>query len=138
MARKKSTKTPPKSEVVQGEFFCAADAAWGGFVNINLSDVQKDEFRLWFEAEPSGYTAIVREFLLEGGKISITFDREHDCYIVTFTGALMGGSADRFAASSRAGILDEALALMAWKHGFLAEGDYGNWRPFGNTMDHWG
>jgi len=138
MARKKATKSPPVSQVEQGEFYCAADAAWGGFVNIKLSELQKAEFKLWYETTPSEAVDILRDFLNEGGKLSVTFDREHDSYVVTYTGALMGNSGDRFAASSRAGVLDEALAIMAWKHGHLAEGDYGNWRPFGNTMDHWG
>lgn len=138
MARKKSAKTPSAAQVEQGEFFCASDAPWGGFVNIKLSELQKSEFKLWYAEYPGEAVAILRDFLNEGGKLSVTYDREHDSYVVTYTGALMGGSGDRFAASSRAGILDEALAIMAWKHGHLAEGDYGNWRPFGNTMEPWG
>jgi len=138
MARKKSIKIPPQSKIEQGEFFCASDAAWGGFVNIKLSELQKTEFKLWYQENPGEAVSILRDFLNEGGKLSVTFDREHDSFVVTYTGALMGNSGDRFAASSRAGVLDEALAIMAWKHGHLAEGDYGNWRPFGNTMERWG
>jgi len=138
MARKKNTKNPLVSQTEQGEFFCTADAAWGGFINIRLSELQKAEFKLWYETSASEAVLILRDFLNEGGKLSITFDREHDSFVVTYTGALMGNSRDRFAASSRAGILDEAMAIMAWKHGLLAQGDYSNWRPFGNTMEHWG
>jgi len=138
MARKKSTKVPLASKVEQGEFYCPAETAWGGFINIKLSELQKTEFKLWYEKTPDEASLVLSEFLNQGGKLSVTFDREHDSYIVTYTGALMGNSPDRFAVSSRSSDLSEALAIMAWKHGFLAEGDYGNWRPFGNTMEHWG
>jgi len=138
MARKKSTPKTPQAEIQQGEFFCSSDAAWGGYVNIKLSDAQKLEFKDWFAERASESTDILIEFLNQGGKLSVVFDRQHDSFVVTYTGALMGGSPDRFAASSRSASLDEALAIMAWKHGYLAEGDYGNWRPFGNTMEHWG
>jgi len=138
MARRKTAKTPLLPQVEQGVFYCAGDAAWGGFVNIKLSELQKAEFKSWYEETPGEAILVLRDFLNEGGKLSVTFDREHDSFVVTYTGALMGNSGDRFAASARSGVLDEALALMAWKHDKLAEGDYGNWRPFSNTMDHWG
>jgi len=138
MARKKPTSKVPPVEIQQGEFYCKSDAAWGGFINIKLSELQKGEFKLWYETTPDEAGLVLSEFLNQGGKLSVTFDREHDSYIVTYTGALMGNSADRFAVSSRSSDLSEALAIMAWKHGYLAEGDYGNWRPFGNTMEHWG
>lgn len=136
MARKK--KSTPQVQVEQGEFFCASDAAWGGFVNIRLSDDQKTKFKDWWEERANEVPDIIGEFLAEGGKVAYTFDRSNQCFIVTFTGALMGNSQDRFAATSRAGTLDEACALMAWKHGYLAEGDYGNYRPLTGEMQAWG
>jgi len=138
MARKKANPKIPQAEIEQGEFFCKNDAAWGGFVNIKLSELQKAEFKLWYETRADEAGILLRNFLNAGGKLSIIFDREHDSFVVTYTGALMGNSADRFAVSSRSSDLNEALAIMAWKHDYLAEGDYGNWRPFGNTMEHWG
>lgn len=137
MARK-TKKNSPNADATQGEFFCASDAKWGGFINIKFDDDQKNDFKDWFNAWPDEVSRIVDEFLAEGGKLSYAYDRANQCYIVTFTGKLVSSHEDRYAASSRSGTLQEALAIMAYKHAYIAEGDYGNYRPATGYMENWG
>lgn len=139
MPRKKktdATETSPKVE--QGIYWTDNEAVWGGFINIRLDDEQKSSFHAWFEDNASAVARDVDDILAEGMKVSLAYDRENQCYIASFTGALVGGSNERYVATSRAGTLNECLGLAVWKHHALANGDYGNFKPKTGTMMSWG
>lgn len=111
----------------------------GGFINIRLDDEQKREFYSWLEANAAHYSAAIDDMLGAGVKLTLAYDAEHQAYIVTVTGALVGSAPNkRFASTSRAGTLPEALALTVWKHTALTEGDYGNYSPKDSTWMTWG
>lgn len=140
MARK-AKKSPVQSQPVQREqqYHLENDAPWGGFINIRLEDEQKDEFYLWLEANATHYPAAFDDMLGDGVKVSFAYDAAHECYICTVMGALVGSaSADRFASTSRAGTLNEVIALSVWKHYELCGGDYGNYRPKDSKFMSWG
>lgn len=135
---KPQQKNPSPSPTVQ-RYFLPAEAAWGGFVNIRLDDEQKNEFYVWCEANVAHYHALFADMLGEGLKASFTFDAEHGAFILALTGALMGSAPyERFCSTSRAGSLDEVIALTVWKHVELTEGDYGNYRPRDGSFMRWG
>lgn len=139
MARKaKGASNAPKAKVEQGIYWLPNEAAWGGFINIRLDDEQKSSFLAWFEDNSSTVSGYVDDVLAEGMKVSLAYDRENQCYIATFTGALVSGSNERYVATSRAGTLNECLGLAVWKHFYLADGDYGNFKPKNSTMMSWG
>lgn len=115
------------------------DAPWGGFVNIRLSDEQKDSFHLWLEANSAHYPADFDDMLNSGCKISFAYDAQHQAYVVSTMGALMLADPNkRFASTSRAGTLNEAIALTVWKHLELCRGDYGNYKPSDGSFMSWG
>lgn len=139
MARKKRTHEPEQSpQTAQGIYWLPSDAAWGGFVNIRLDDSQREAFGFWFGENASRVAQFLDEILGEGMKVGLSYDRENQCYIATFTGALVGNSNERYCATSRAGTLNECLGLAVWKHIFLTQGDYGNFRPANSTFMSWG
>jgi len=133
--RKPKAAAPPK--VQHGIYYCDNEAVWGGFINIRLDDEQKAEFYTWLEGNSQFVSGFIEDLLGEEAKITLVYDREHECFIVTVAGTLVGGSTERYVTTSRAGTLPEALALTVWKHFVLADGDYGNYRTNG-TMMSWG
>jgi len=139
MPRKKATNPKQsKQEIDQGVFWLPNDAVWGGFINVRLDDEQKQTFTTWFEDNPASVHQLLDEVLGEGMKVAFAYDRENQCNIVTFTGALVGDSNERYCATSRAGTYTECLALALWKHFYLANGDYGNFKPRTSQMNSWG
>lgn len=139
MPRKTKDEQLPLPEFVPGRFFCAASAEWGGFINLKMSDELTDVFKLWVEEYGNKAQETLTEFLAEGGKLSLVWDGENQCFIGTYTGALVENSASRFAMSARAGGMMECLALLAWKHlTVLSNGGYGEFRPRAGGFGSWG
>lgn len=132
MPRKKSSSPSvdtPEKNVPQGKFWLPNDARWGGFINIRLTDAQKGEFEAWVAEAAKHVPGYLDDHLAEGVKFGASFDRENECTVVTYTGALVANSNERYCCTSRAGTLDLAIALAVWKHEVLAAGDYGNFSP---------
>jgi len=139
MARKKKEQVADeKPSVDQGFYWTPNDAVWGGFINIRLDDEQKAAFHEWFSDNADTVTRMVDDVAIEGMKVGFSYDRENQCYIATFTGALVGGSNERYVVTSRAGTLVECLGLAVWKHFYIANGDYGNFKPRSSTLMSWG
>lgn len=137
MPRKKKSNTP-QVKVDRGVFYCSPDAVWGGFLNVRLDAEQIEQFQGWFAVNGENFDHLFIEFLDEEGKVTAVYDRENQCYIVSFVGALCDGSNERYVSTSRASTFREATALAVWKHFVLAEGDYSNFKPFDSTMKSWG
>lgn len=137
---RKAKKTSPTEEkqVDHGVYWLPNDAAWGGFINIRLDDQQKQTFFAWFADAGQSIHTLLDDVLIEGMKVAFSYDRENQCYIVTFTGALVSNSNERYCATSRAGTLIECLGLSVWKHFYLADGDYGSFKPKTGQMNNWG
>lgn len=114
----------PEKNVERGKYWLPQDAGWGGFINVRLNDKQKDDFYAWEAAHAAHIGAYYEDHLGEGIKFSASYDRENECYIVTYTGKLVSLTHDRYSCTSRAGTLSQALALAVYKHEVMAEGDY--------------
>lgn len=137
MPGKRKAKTTPKPKVEHGIYYCDPEAVWGGFINIRLDDEQKAEFFAWFAENSGGVAQLWEDILIQEAKTTQVWDTEHECYIITITGTLVQGSSERYVSTSRAGTLLETMALSVWKHFYLADGDYGNYRTNG-SMQSWG
>lgn len=125
MTRKKS-QLPP-SAVKLPELYPLAtdkDTPWGGFVNIPVSDADKEKFGFWFtEAEPVMIDTL-SELMWSGLKLSVVFDGENDCFIATLTGKPHPDVDFRCAMSARHSSLPLALGLLLYKHFILADQDW--------------
>lgn len=140
MARPKKTKTtlPEKPAVHRGAYWLPNDATWGGFINMRLDDEQRGDFNVWFSENSVEISRLLDDAVGDGVKFGLAYDDEHECYISTFTGALVGGSNERYTCTSRAATMVEAIGLAAWKHFVLTQGDYGNFKPANATFMSWG
>lgn len=126
-------QSPPR-----GMYYTDNEAAWGGFINIRLDDEQKSAFYAWLEDAAQTIHQLTDDVLGHEAKVSLAYDTKNSCYIVSYTGALVLGSNERYVVTSRAGTLHEALALAAWKHFYLCDGDYGNYKPSNGSFMNWG
>lgn len=127
MSRKTKSVSPPQqtpeSKVLR-RYDCEQDAIWGGFINIRLSDEMRAHFHEWEAAYSAHISGYWEDHLGAGIKISFAYDETNSAFIVTYTGRLVGQVGSRYAVSSRAGTIQQALALAVYKHEVLAEGDY--------------
>lgn len=141
MARK-SKSTPsvdtPEKNIEQGIYWLPTEAKWGGFINISLDDDEKLSFHGWRDVNEGSGTVMLDDLLAEGIKFGISYDRENQCYISTLTGALVKGSNERYALTTRAGNMQEVVLLTMWKFVILAAGDCGSWSPKTGRLMNWG
>lgn len=115
-----------------------ADAQWGGFINIRLSDEEKETAQLWIREHEREAFAMFADNLGEGFKFSLSYDAENQSYIASYTGAGWVGSELRCSMSARAGTWFEALALLVWKHNIHASGNWGQYRTDGRKVPSFG
>jgi len=127
----------PETNVKQGKFWCTADAPWGGFINVSVSDAEKEQFQEWRVENQQHVTEQLDDLIGEGMKYGVAYDRENQCYIVTLTGALIEKSNLRCCVTSRAGTWAECDALSVWKHYILCDGNYGDLLTTGRKRN-WG
>jgi len=132
MARKarKGTSEPAEFKNTQ-RYYLEAEAAWGGFINARLSEETAEAFQKWLVTdEGRKYALLVDDMVGQGIKVTFSFDQEHNCYVASATGALCSETPKhRYSSTSRAGSIAEVLAMTAWKHFYLVEGDYSAFRP---------
>lgn len=141
MPRKPKQSSPnldtPEKNVKQGKYWLTNDAPWGGFINVSVTDAEKEQFEDWLVENAADVSRLLDDLLGEGVKYGVAYDRENECYIVTFTGAFVAGSNVRVCVTSRAGTWREADALAVWKHYVLCDGDYGDLYATGRKRS-WG
>lgn len=137
----RKAKTPEymqePAKLPQGKYWLPSDNPWGGFINIRIDEAQKAEFHLWCEANPDEGWRILTDVLGQGMKVTLAYDNENECYILSFLGALVEGSTERYCVTSRTGTLGDVIALAGWKHEVLVAGRYGDLRSTGR-MNNWG
>jgi len=127
MPRKSKSPEVQKSEILvpnNRRFVCLPDAPWGGFINIRLSENQRNDFYEWEAANVAHVAGYHEDHLGEGIKSSFAYDEENQAYICTYTGRLVDMVQSRYSVSSRSGTINQALALAVYKHEVLAAGDY--------------
>lgn len=135
-AKKSGDESPLKSP--QPPRAVPADADWGGYVNIRLSDDEKEAARLWIRENQVEVMQHLSDDLWDGFKFSLTADQPNQSFIATYTGSGWSGSKLRCALSARGATWFEALALLIWKHHVYAEKDWGQFRSNGTKVDPFG
>lgn len=116
----------------------SSNPEWGGFCNIRMSEDDKETFKSWYRENLDMLIVWSSQLLLDGMKITYTYDATNDCFLCTFTGMAYGETEFMVAMSSRAGTPDEALALNLYKHGVKADGDWQKFMDAGKKGYNWG
>jgi len=102
---------------------------WGGFVNVKLTDAQKEDFKGWLEGDGAGFWANLCDVISEGFKYSLAWDDENEAFVATLTGQGVVGSEDRYCLTARGGTMESATALLVFKDQVLLGKDWGRYRP---------
>lgn len=102
------------------------DVDWGGFIDVRLLAADKDHFKDWVT---SFDMVMLDDLLAEGLKLSLSFDAETDTYLACLTSDHHAGPNLRCVLPARAGIWEQAIALVVFKHVEMLGGDWGRYRP---------
>lgn len=133
MARSRVTpkSKQPTSGIVAQTLLPDKDADWGGFVNIPVSEQDKEKFNAWFTENEAVLVDALSDLIFAGLKFSCVFDADNDCFIATLTGKGSPGLPLRMAMSARAGDYVTGVGLLLYKHFILADSDWGQFTPKG-------
>src|SRR5574338_1165560 len=105
------------------------------FVNINLSNAEKKQFKSWYEENQAAIPELAAAMTGQGYKLSIKWDNSNSCFIATVTCEGDGLPNDGKALSSRSGDFMEAVALNIFKTDVVS--DDGVW-PETSRGNSWG
>jgi len=131
MPRKgKSTNAPARVDVNASRlYYCDANAPWGGYVNLRITEEERGDFDEWCVAERDSFQGSLDLALVDGLKLGVSYDAENSAYIATFTGAGCHGDKSRYVLSARGATFSEAVALLVYKHQVLMDGDWSSYSP---------
>lgn len=131
MPRKgKSTAANGKADVnASRRYFCPAEAVWGGYVNLRITQEERGDFDLFCNENADDLETALETAIVDGLKLGVTYDAENSAYIATFTGAGCVGDKARFVLVARGQSYQEAVALLVYKHFVLLDGDWSSYRP---------
>jgi hypothetical protein len=107
MAAKLKTKIASKSPTRQ-EF------VWQGFVNVNLTVEQKEEYRAW-DVEDSEVWDGIATYCAAGYKVALSFNKQNDKFSCTGTGQPETGDNSGYAVSAFANTPYEAARVWLFK-----------------------
>lgn len=140
MSVRRKSVMPPSEAIAkqQRTFHLAEGAEWGGFINIKLSEEQKEAFHAWHAGAGNEPALILDELLGAGMKVTLAYDRENECYICSYTGKLATFSSERFVTTTRAGTMSEVIALAVYKHAYIARGVYDDFMYTSKKAPNWG
>lgn len=105
------------------------------FVNINLSKVEKTQFKAWFSENQAELPRLLSVFMAAGYKTSLKWDNSNECFIATVVCEDDSLENSGKALSSRSDDWVEALALNLFKTDVISE--KGVWEASGKG-NSWG
>jgi len=105
------------------------------FVNINLSNGEKKQFKSWFEENHTAIPELAAAMTGQGYKLSIKWDNGNSCFIATVTCDDESLDNNGKALSSRSNDWMEAIALNIFKTDVVCED--GKWGE-GTRGNSWG
>lgn len=139
MPRKKAASASNSSSAPRLPLAVHADAPWGGYINIRLTDTQVEAYRAWAAVEGAAtWWNLFTELVDTGAKIGLVYDSENECYIASLTGRLLFEFESRYCMTARGATLEETVSLLVWKHFILAQGNYDDYRPRTGTFLRFG
>lgn len=105
------------------------DDEWGGYVQCNIGDTERESFDLWLSESVAAVPAMLADCLAIGLKLTAVYDGSNECYIATFTGRpdIEGASPFTCSLSARGGSLDQAINVLVYKHTEIMGGDWIEW-----------
>lgn len=118
----------------------AKEIPWGGFIEIRMTDEEKEAFYLYEKESVADMWVSFVEALGAGLKFGMSYDLAGDFYTATFTGHgfVLIGLDERYCMTARAPEWQQAIALIVYKHTVLAQMDWSGFMPKTGRMANFG
>lgn len=100
------------------------------FINLRPSADDKKAFDKFMSSSQEALNDAAENLLLCGGRLSITFDGENDCFIVAYTQKVAGDVNEGKCLTVRAGTWFKGFLYLAWYHQVIAKN--GAWTETAN------
>lgn len=100
------------------------------FINLRPSADDKKNFEKFMSGSQDTLNDAAENLLLCGGKLSITFDGENDCFIVAYTQKVVGDVNEGKCLTVRSGTWFKGFLYLAWYHQSVAKN--GAWTETAN------
>lgn len=91
------------------------------FVEIRLTDTQKDEFKAKYAKDTNQFLGLLTETLSGDYKLSITYSEENKVFLASLTCRQPSNPNFNYVMTSRASDPWEAMALAMYKHHFACD-----------------
>lgn len=105
-------------------YYTSADAPWGGFVDLRLSEGERGDYDAWLQADAPAIWEEVGVGLVDGLSLSVKYDAQNECFTASLLGKGFGSSPDRHCLVARGATWSEAVSLAWYKHSVLMDGDW--------------
>lgn len=115
-----------------------SEAPWGGYINLNIDDEKKKQYQSVVGTASLPVSEMLLDALDQGYKFSVSYDAENFCYIAALTGAIADDVQLRGVLTARSDILDDATALLMFKHWTLMNGAWSDYLPKSGKLRSWG
>lgn len=96
------------------------------FVNLNLTEAEKEDFKKQYATESDKFLRGIDELLQAGYKLSVTWDKDNKCAIASLTCREPQDPNFNYVLTARSGDMWEAQSLVMYKHLYVCDdGDWG-------------
>jgi hypothetical protein len=130
MPRRRTSDTPPKVEApTRRQSVQSGEMEWGGFVNVRLTDEEKDAFNLWLDGDGAKFWSYLVDTISNGFKFGVSWDTTNECFVATYTGQGLVSDDRRYCLTARGGTMEKATALLVFKDLVLLRSDWGLYKP---------
>lgn len=96
---------------------------WKGFIECKMTDLEKQNFAEW-DVHDNDLFLLLSEAVSAGHKLSMTFNKQNDQFVCSFTGNDGTGKHEGFTLSGYAGDWYISLRVLLYKHCVLLESDW--------------
>lgn len=96
---------------------------WRGFVDVKMTDEEKQLFTQW-DVHDNDLFLLMSEAVSAGHKLSISFNKQNDTFVCSFTGNEGTGKHEGFTLTAFAGDWYIAVRALVFKHAVLLNSDW--------------
>lgn len=96
---------------------------WRGFIDVKMTDAEKEMFSQW-DVHDHDLFVLLSEAVAQGHKLSLTFNKQNDTFVCSFTGNEGTDKHEGYTLSAYGGDWYIAVRALVFKHVILLESDW--------------
>lgn len=98
-------------------------STWKGFIECKFTESEKEAFAQW-DVHDEDVFVLLSEAVVAGHKLSLTFNKQSETFVASFTGNEGAGKHEGYTLSAYAGDWYLAVRAIVFKHAVLLAGDW--------------